>query len=130
MQLTPRQIDIIDACRVAIVCTNGPAGRPHASATWFERDGDTIRVSIAETGQKAKNIARDPRGTLFFVDPANSVRTVELRGTLQARVDEGFVDAIRIGDKYGDDLTRYVAPGERRITVTIVADRIVDLDFS
>lgn len=119
MHLTPDQIEIIDACRVAIVCTNGADGTPQVTATWFERDGDTIRVSIAESSAKARNIARDSRGTLFFIDPANSLRTVEIRGTFVATPDPGMADAKRIGARMGDDLTQYVEPGEGRLTVSI-----------
>lgn len=119
MQLTSEQISIIDTCRVAIVCTNGDDGHPQVTATWFERNGQTILFSIAESSTKARNIARDPNGTLFFIDPGSSLRTVEIRGSFVTSPDPDLADAKRIGARMGDDLTRYVAPGEGRITVSI-----------
>jgi len=127
MKLTSEQRALIQSCRVAIVATQGPDGCPQLTATWFELGEDgAVRVSIASRGQKARNLERDPHATLFFIDPATSLHTVELRGTVSLEPDTDLSFAKRVAAPHGDDLSQYLEPGEIRLTATLVPTRIVE----
>lgn len=127
MELTNEQLGFIETCAVAIVVTNGHDGKPHVSATWFLVGEDRrLRVSIAERGQKAKNLARDRSATLFFIDRETGLHTLEIRGTVTVEDDPDFAFARKLGEKVGDDLTRYVEPGEGRLKVTMEPERVVE----
>ena len=67
---------------------------------------------------------RDPKVTLFFVDPANPYRTLELRAVARIEPDPGYVTAGAVGAKYGADLRNMDKPGESRLTVTFDVEKV------
>jgi PPOX class probable F420-dependent enzyme len=114
--------DLLDNNQVAIVATVGPDGVPQVTASWFvvEEDG-TVRMSLNTTRQKVKNLMRRPEGTLFFIDPANPYRTLEIRAQAKIEADPDYVFADRVGAKYGAaDVRTMDQPGETRVVVTFV----------
>ena len=118
--------DILDKAPVGIVATVGPDGIPQVTANWFlaEEDG-TVRMSLNTTRQKVKNLMRRPESTLFFMDPVNPYRTLEIRGRAEIEPDPDYVFADRIGAKYGgDDLRTRDQPGETRVVVTFVPAKV------
>ena len=118
--------DLVDAAPVGIVATVGPDGMPQVTANWFlaEEDG-TVRMSLNTSRQKVKNLMRRPESTLFFMDPVNPYRTLEIRGRAEIEPDPDYVFADRIGAKYGgDDLRTRDQPGETRVVVTFVPVKV------
>jgi PPOX class probable F420-dependent enzyme len=114
--------DLIEKNQVAIVATVGPDGVPQVTASWFvaEEDG-TVRMSLNTTRQKVKNLMRRPESTLFFIDPANPYRTLEIRARAEIEGDPDYVFADRVGAKYGGaDVRTMDQPGETRVVVTFV----------
>ena len=114
--------DILDTAPVGIVATVGPDGMPQVTANWFlaEEDG-TVRMSLNTTRQKVKNLMRRPESTVFFLDPANPYRTLEIRARAEIETDPDYVFADRVGAKYGGaDLRTMDQPGETRVTITFV----------
>jgi PPOX class probable F420-dependent enzyme len=114
--------DLLDTAPVGIVATIGPDGVPQVTASWFlaEEDG-TVRMSLNTTRQKVKNLTRRPESTLFFMDPANPYRTLEIRARAEIEPDPDYVFADRIGAKYGGaDLRTMDQPGETRVAITFV----------
>ena len=110
--------DIVDASQVVTLATIGPDESPQVTALWFlvEDDG-TIAVSLNTTRQKTKNLLRRPEATLFFLDPANPYRTIEIRARARIEVDSGYAFADRVGAKYGTDLRAMDQPGETRVVI-------------
>jgi PPOX class probable F420-dependent enzyme len=90
---------------------------------WFLWDGEHILLSIRASAQKYRNLRRDPRVAISFLDLSNPGRYVEIRGeaiefTLFLTLD--FVN--QLARKYtGADYTRGVA-GEERYRVTVRVD--------
>ena len=118
--------DLLDTAPVGIVATVGPDGMPQVTANWFlaEEDG-TVRMSLNTSRQKVKNLMRRPESTLFFMDPVNPYRTLEIRGRAEIEPDPDYVFADRIGAKYGgDDLRTRDQPGETRVVVTFVPAKV------
>ena len=73
---------------IVTLATAGPDGFPQVTAVWFLVDDDgTVAVSLNTSRQKAKNLERDPKATLFFVDPANPYRTLEIRALAEITPD-------------------------------------------
>lgn len=129
MKLTAEQTTLINACRVAIVATQGPDGCPHLTATWFDLGDDgKVSVSIASKGQKARNLERDQHATLFFIDPETSLHTVEMRGRMTTEPDPNLEFATKVGARHNDDLSQYLQPGEIRLKATLTPTRIVEFN--
>ena len=118
--------DILDTAPVGIVATVGPDGMPQVTASWFvaEEDG-TVRMSLNTGRQKVKNLMRRPECTLFFLDPANPYRTLEIRARVEIEPDSDYVFADRVGAKYGGaDVRTMDQPGETRVVITFVPVKV------
>jgi PPOX class probable F420-dependent enzyme len=111
--------DLLETNQAVVLATIGPDGFPQVSAVWFLVDDDgQIKMSLNTARQKVKNLQRRPEATLFFFDPANPYRTLEIRAraTLTPEPDNAFAD--RVGAKYGADLRERDLPGESRVVVS------------
>ena len=114
--------DLLDNNQAAILATTGPDGVPQVTASWFlaEEDG-IVRMSLNTARQKVKNLMRRPESTLFFIDPANPYRTLEIRARAEIAPDSDYVLADRVGAKYGGaDVRTMDQPGETRVAITFV----------
>ena len=118
--------DLIETNQVVALATVGPDGFPQVTAIWFLTEpGGTIKVSLNTARQKTKNLQRHPEATLFFVDPANPYRTLEVRARSVIEPDPDYAFADRLGAKYGGtDLRENDRPGEARVVVTFVPVRV------
>ena len=118
--------DLLDTNQVAILATAGPDGVPQVTASWFlaEEDG-TVRMSLNTARQKVKNLMRRPESTLFFMDPANPYRTLEIRARAEIEPDPDYVFADQVGAKYGGaDVRSMDQPGETRVAITFVPVKV------
>jgi PPOX class probable F420-dependent enzyme len=118
--------DLLDNNQAAILATTGPDGTVQVTASWFlaEEDG-TVRMSLNTARQKVKNLMRRPEGTLFFMDPANPYRTLEIRTRAEIEPDPDYVLADRVGAKYGGaDVRTMDQPGETRVAITFVPVKV------
>jgi PPOX class probable F420-dependent enzyme len=120
--------DLLDA-QVATLATVGANGRPQQSLVWFLAEEGTIRFSLASSRQKTVNLQRHPACSLIIVDPEVSQRYLEVRGSAQIEADPDYVFANKVGAKYNADLRQYDGPGETRVVVTLVADRVRAVDM-
>jgi PPOX class probable F420-dependent enzyme len=118
--------DLLGTAPVGGVATIGPDGVPQVTASWFVAEDDgTVRMSLNTTRQKVKNLMRRPESTLFFMDPANPYRTLEIRARAEIEPDPDYIFADRVGAKYGGaDVRTMDQPGETRVTVTFVPVKV------
>ncbi len=98
---------LLEAERVAIVCSNGPRGFPHSMPLWFVPREGQIWIWTYAKSQKVRNLERDPRATVL-VETGHEYG--ELRGAMieaEARIhrDAGTV----IG--FAEELTVRYAEG-------------------
>ena len=118
--------DLLDNNQVAIVATIGPDGTPQVTASWFLAEEDrTVRMSLNTARQKVKNLMRRPESTVFFLDPANPYRTLEIRARAESEPDPDYVLADQVGAKYGGaDVRTMDQPGETRVAITFVPVKV------
>jgi len=117
--------DLLAAPGVAILTTNGADGYPQSTAIWYLADEDVVRISLHTGRQKYRNLRRDPHTTLFFLDPTNPYRTLEVRGdvNLEDDADRSFVE--RVIRHYGQDPATFAAPLDNRVIVTLTPRHVV-----
>jgi PPOX class probable F420-dependent enzyme len=117
--------DLLDA-DVAVLATHGHDGALQVTAVWFlhDKESDAIKLSLNDTRQKVKNLHRNPNATLFILDPANSYRSLEIRGHVEFKDDADFSFVKEVGAKYGQDVHQYDQPGETRSIVTLHPSKV------
>jgi PPOX class probable F420-dependent enzyme len=118
--------DLLENNQVVVLATVGSGGFPQVTAAWFLAEDDgTVKLSLNSTRQKTRNLQRHPVATLFFFDPANPYRTLEIRARAEMEPDPDYSFADRLGAKYGGaDLRAMDQPGEERVVVTFVPVRV------
>lgn len=110
----------------AHLATVGRDGTPQVTPVWVEFDGTHVRINTAEGRVKDRNLRRNPHVALSIQDPDNPYRYVQVRGRVAAMTAQGadaHIDAL--AKKYlGQDRYPNRRPGEVRVTVTIVPERV------
>jgi PPOX class probable F420-dependent enzyme len=117
--------DLAEAPGVAVLTTIGSNGVPQSTAVAYLLDDDgKLKISLNTTRQKTKNLARNPSCALFFLDPANPFRTLEIRAEAELTPDADKAFAVTAGAKYGMDFRDNDRPGESRVIVTLHPTKI------
>ena len=121
MAIPETHSDILGKKTFANWATIGPKGEPQVNPVWFEWDGRHIVVSQTRTRQKLRNIQRDPRVALSFLDPDDPYRYLEIRGeVVDIQDDEGNAFINKMAKKYvGQDEYAWDPPEARRVVVRI-----------
>ena len=106
---------------VGALATIGPKRMPQLTALWFLYDeaSGAVKFSLNTARQKVKNLRTRPGASFLVIDPANPYKTIELRGQVEIEPDDDYAFADRVGTKYGADLRKMDAPGEKRVAVTL-----------
>jgi PPOX class probable F420-dependent enzyme len=91
-------LDLLTRAICGVLTTLGPDGHPQSSLVWLDFDGACPRINTTLERQKGRNLLRDPRLSLLVVDPDNTARFIQIRGTAELAGD-GAVDHL-------DELTR------------------------
>ncbi|MBI4932962.1 MAG: PPOX class F420-dependent oxidoreductase [Actinobacteria bacterium] len=96
MELHPSIKDAIDSGVHGHLVTLNADGSPQVTVIWVGRDGDEVLVAHLGSGQKMKNLERDPRCTISFELPGVSgpglMNYAVLHGT--ARLTDGGAPAL------------------------------------
>ncbi len=91
MELSQAVREAVTAGHLGHLVTINPDGSPQVSIVWVGLDGDEIVVAHLMSGQKVRNIARDPRVVLTLecegANDAGMANHLTVRGT--ARVTPG-----------------------------------------
>jgi PPOX class probable F420-dependent enzyme len=119
--------DLLSAANTAVFVTLGPDGGPHASPVWFLFDGTRVSVSTTADRQKHRNMLKNPRVAFTVFDPANPLRYVEIRGTVELSDDPDNSVRDAVARKHGfEDGAKFDSPGSRRITATINVTTVIE----
>ena len=113
---------------VASLATIGPDGRPQLTEVWFLYEDGSISLSLNSSRQKTKNLVARPHCSLLILDLADPQRYVEIRGDAEVSPDDGSF-AEKVGRKYSVDLRAYDQPGDERVVIRIVPQRINAVDM-
>jgi PPOX class probable F420-dependent enzyme len=90
--------DLAECPPVAALTTVMPDGAPQTSVVWCDVEGPYLRVNTMRGFQKERNMRRNPRVTLLCYDPRESLRYLEVRGTVVEMTEDGAL-------RHLDDLT-------------------------
>ncbi|MGW2843150.1 PPOX class F420-dependent oxidoreductase [Streptomyces sp. NPDC001493] len=122
----PATAELLDGKNFATLATINPDGSPQTSVVWFEREGDTLLISVTSARKKARNIERDPRVSLTVFDLGNPYRSAEIRGTAELLPDPDKALPKRLSQRYLAEDPPAEGPEERRLIVRITPDRVND----
>ncbi len=117
--------DIFEKGSLGHIGTLMPNGSIQITPVLVVKDGDTLKISTTRSRQKCKNLTANPTVTVEIVDAENRFHYVEVRGkaTVTDDTNNVFVDSLAqrfMGkDHYDSD-----PPGEKRVVITIVPDRV------
>lgn len=124
-----KYLDLIEKKVFAGLATVMPDGSPQVTPVWVDYDGEYVLVNTAEGRQKDKNLQRDGRVSLMFVDPENPYRYLEVRGNIAVRTHDGADDHInKMAKKYlGQDVYPFRQPGEVRVLYKVKPERFTSM---
>ncbi len=129
--------DLIDCPPVAALTTVMPDGSPQTSVVWCDVEGDLVRINTMRGFQKERNMRRNPCVTLLCYDPRESLRSLEVRGTVVEMTEEGaaaHLDALasrylgRPVRYFGDCIPARFVETEIPVLCRIRPTRVVALD--
>lgn len=84
--------DLVEAPPVAALTTLMPDGSPQTTPVWCNFDGECVLVNTMRGFRKERNMRRDPRVTLLCYDPADPLRSLEIRGRVVEMSEEGAAE--------------------------------------
>jgi PPOX class probable F420-dependent enzyme len=130
-KLSDDQVALLREKVIAHIATVMPDGSPSVTPVWVETDGEAVLFNTFKGGVKHRNLRRDPRVAISVTDRGNDYHTVVIRGRAEL-IEEGADDHIdRLTKKYlGQDRYPFRQPGEQRLTVRVVPERIHRLPTS
>ena len=117
--------DIFEKGPVGHLGTLMPNGSIQITPVLVVREADVLKVSTTRARQKCRNLTANPTVTVEVTHPENRFHYIEVRGkaTISDDKNNAFVDSLAqrfMGkDRYDQD-----PPGETRVVITIVPDRI------
>jgi PPOX class probable F420-dependent enzyme len=101
-----------------VLATIGPGGRPQVTAVSAVLDDDgVLATSLNNSRQKYRNLVGDARATVFAVDPADPMRTIEVRADVEIvdDPDKSFARHLTKTLGFDFDVDDIDQPGDRRV---------------
>ena len=101
-------------------------GSPQASVVWVDTDGTHVIFNTAEGRTKPKNMRRDARVSVAVFNMEQPYQSAIMQGRVTEMTNEGADAHInKMAKKYmGVDEYPYRQPGEQRVIVTILPERV------
>lgn len=100
--------DLVECPPVAALTTITIGGYPQTSVVWCDFDGECVRINTMRGFAKEKNMRRDPRVTLLCYDPRQSLRFLEIRGTVIEMTEVGAAEHLdALASRYAGRPIRY-----------------------
>ncbi|MFN8485587.1 MAG: TIGR03618 family F420-dependent PPOX class oxidoreductase [Anaerolineae bacterium] len=129
-------LDLVNGPRVAALTTVMPDGQPQTTVVWCDFDGAHVRVNTMRGFRKEKNMRANPKVTLLCYDPAEPLRSLEIRGQVVEMTEVGALEHLDgLSLLYTDQAPYFGAcvPAELAATETpvlckILPTRVVILD--
>ncbi len=105
----------------AHLATVSASGAPQVTPVWFDVAGGKVRVNSAKGRVKSRNMREGAKVALSILDPDNSYRYIQIRGTVTRATEAGgdaHIDAL--AKKYlGKDSYPFRQAGEVRVIFEI-----------
>jgi PPOX class probable F420-dependent enzyme len=116
--------------KFATLATIGRDGGPQLTEVWFLHEDGELKISLNTSRRKTENLRERSACSLFILDLSNPYRYLDVRGRARVEADDDYALADRVGAKYESDLREHDAPGESRVTVTILPTSVYAIDMS
>jgi PPOX class probable F420-dependent enzyme len=122
-KLNEDQVKLLTDRNIAVVATIRPDGTPQVTPTWVDYDGEHVLVNTAEGRAKADNLERDPRMSVFVLDPENQYHWLSITGPVEL-THEGAEEHInKLSHKYnGADYPDPKNP--RRVIAKVTPEKV------
>jgi PPOX class probable F420-dependent enzyme len=124
-------LDLLTRPVHGVLTTMLPSGQPQSSLVWVDFDGECALVNTTLERRKGRNMLANDKVSLLVVDPENTGRFIQIRGTAELVCDGAIEQLDRVTRKYTTHpcYYGYVYPvGQRerdtRVIVRIHATRI------
>jgi PPOX class probable F420-dependent enzyme len=75
--------DLLERPVVGVLTTLGPRGAPESRLVWVDEDGGRVRFNTTRDRRSCRDLERDPRASLLLVDPEDTGRFLQVRGTVE-----------------------------------------------
>lgn len=110
----------LDEVKPAVVATVRRNGSVQMNPIWYDRDGNDIRINATVSRWWGKRLSPGSEVTLFFIDPANMWRWLEVRGRVASKGTEGGEEHIdTLSHRYlGSDYANH-DPSDPRLLLTV-----------
>jgi PPOX class probable F420-dependent enzyme len=124
--LPSSHLDLVARPIHGVLTTLMPDGQPQSSLVWFDYDGESLRVNTTRQRQKGRNMQANPKVSLLIIDPDDTGRWIEARGTVDISED----GALEHLDELTQQHTRHehyyggIYPVERQAQETRIICRI------
>lgn len=105
----------------AHLATIQPDGSPQVTPVWFDYANGIVRINTAKGRVKARNLSEGSKVALSILDPDNSYRYIQIRGTVTKVTEQGAVAHIdSLAKKYLDkDVYPWHSDKETRVIYEI-----------
>ncbi|MCK9904046.1 PPOX class F420-dependent enzyme [Parafrankia colletiae] len=116
---------LVDAPTYVTLATIRPDGAPRLTVLWIARDGDDLLLSTVRGRAKERDIARDPRVGLMFLDQRDPYAYVEIRGVASLSEEGGKELIDQLSTKYTGSPYGWDGPDEVRLVIRVIAERVL-----
>ncbi|MEX5634605.1 MULTISPECIES: PPOX class F420-dependent oxidoreductase [Parafrankia] len=116
---------LADAPTYVTLATIRPDGAPRLTVLWIARDGDDLLLSTVRGRAKERDIARDPRVGLMFLDQRDPYAYVEIRGVASLSEEGGKELIDLLSTKYTGSPYGWDGPDEVRLVIRVIAERVL-----
>jgi PPOX class probable F420-dependent enzyme len=125
-KLSDDQAKLLTDPNIAVIATIRPDGTPQVTPTWIDYDGEHVLVNTAAGRAKAANLQRDPRVSVFVLDPDNPYNWVSVTGPAeltQEGAEEAEEHINKLSHKYNG--TDYPEPkNPPRVLAKVTPERV------
>lgn len=116
---------LLDDVNFAHVVTLTRDGSPQTTPVWVGRDGDVAYFNTSKGRAKYENLQRDPRVALSVHQHDQPYEWLQIRGRAEFVDDPDAACINELSRKYTGQEYNYLQPGEQRVTVRIIPERVV-----
>ncbi len=71
-----------------VMAVMGGDGRPNLTPMWFDYEGDTVLVNVANQRKKTNWIRKTPKMTLLLLNPENMYHWMSMKVTVEREISE------------------------------------------
>ncbi|AYY15655.1 PPOX class F420-dependent oxidoreductase [Actinobacteria bacterium YIM 96077] len=103
-----------------------PDGSPHNSVVWLDVEGDTVLFNTAIGRAKERYLRENPSVSVSVLDPDHAFSWASVSGTATFTTDDGNEVIHRLAHKYTGADFRELAEDERRVTVRVTPEHLVE----